>query len=1288
MNTRAHVARGRARRAIVATLAVALVAALPASAVAQDPGRAPGLSAASPTTLPVTGGLQGALPASRAAMTSAAAPAPLEPPGGEGSAPDLRAYQLRPGDAPSQMYADAIAHEGRRFDFVPGGRVDVGFRPRSDDRWPVGGVAPRALPAGTASGAEMDDAPAPDPAVPAPGRTPADDPGAQSAPDPLPVPAVGAAFVVPSDDGALAPAAVGMRREVYGFLPYWEVADSDTRVDFSVVTHLAYFSVGADADGNLKKRNKDGTLTTGWGGWTSSRMTSLIKAAHESRSRVTLTLSMFAWTSTQAGVQRALLGSPAARLNLAKQAVSAVRDRGADGINLDFEPLASGYEDEFVALVRTIRNQLDKAAPGYHLSFDTLGYPGNYPLEQALAPGGADAVFVMGYDYRTAGAAYAGSIDPLSGPAYDLTDTVKAYTSRVAAGRVILGVPYYGRAWSTVSDDLNARTRTGTKYGASSAVNYSVAVAYAAKHGRRYDSREVSAWTAYKKKNCTAAYGCVTTWRQIYYDDAATLKARYDLVNRYGLRGAGIWALGYEGTRRELYQALADKFLRDTTPPRAGIVTFSNAARRDEGFLVSWTAADDWSGVVSCDVQVSIDGGAWSAWLTGTKARSATYLGRDGHGYAFRVRARDGKGNVSAWTVSSVFRAAPSLAKGGFLRVTADTLNLRSAPSTGATRLGSASSGDVFAITDGPVKADGYTWFEVTGPLATWGPVDDVDSSVWLAVSGSGTTNATARRAPNAALVGARIRAVGFAGAGSASLGTSAAAVAARSFSPNGDDSEDTLGISWDNRSAFDEFALRIVGTDGRVLDSFPLRTTAAGRQAATWNGTAKRAALPDGTYLVQLVGTSAGSDDVWPAASPAADGIPAQVAVKIDRKPPALKTASASGLRLSPNGDGHHEAMAITGTGSKSAVRWDVTAAPLAGVTAGVPVRRISGTGRTASARWLGTADDGKRVADGAYRVTLRVYDAAGNSAARSWTARVDASGPRLSVTASPAAFSPNGDGAADTTRLRWSSDEPMTGKLRVMRGTTKLRAWAVSGSSGSITWDGRDTAGRPVRDGSLRIVLKGRDSLLNAARTTTPLVVDRTVGWLAWSPGGFFPQDGDRLLRSARLSVRVARASRLTLRILDGAGREIRRPWSGREVGAGTETWRWDGRTSTGAWAPQGRYVAELTAAGPLGTTILRRPIDAAAFTASLSTRTPAAGTVLSVTFRTVEPLARAPRATFRQAGRAAVPMTVVRRSNGSWRATIVVSAGAAGPATVTLSGRDTLGGKNRTTFSLTVR
>jgi spore germination protein YaaH len=675
---------------------------------------------------------------------TAAAPVAADPVPGGDSAAGVGAPR------PSVQYEELMAHAGDRIAFTPGGRVSVPFRPRAGDTWSVGGRAPRPLPAGTATGRELISGTAAGNVAPAtrPGASdgPVDTPSNDASPAPA---GDGASVRAPAAGDPIAADATRLRRQVMGFLPYWEV--NDAILDYGLLSTIAYFSVGADKNGNLLKLDPDGSPTTGWGGWASSKMTSIINGAHQKGTRVVLTISVMAWTTGQAAVQGALLGSPTARLNLAQQAAAAVRARGADGINLDFEPIATGYDDEYTAFVRTVRSELDKQAPGYQLTFDTTGFIGNYPIQAATATGGADAIFVMGYDYRGSGSGYVGSIDPASGPAYDLQDTIDAYTAKVSPSKLILGLPWYGRAWSTVSDAVNAKNQSGTKYGSSNTVVVDTAMDYAKQYGRRWDARELSAWVAYQKQNCTATYGCVTTWRQIYYDDGPAIKARYDLVNRAGLRGAGIWALGYDGSRTDMRQAIAEKFLDDHTAPLAGVKAIA-PTQSTETFWLSWVGTDE-SGVIDYDVQVSIDGGPWLDWASHTTATSLPYSGASGHGAAFRVRARDTHGNVSPWDVTSVYTAAPALVVGGFGSVVASTLNVRSAPDTAATLVTTVGAGTLLAITSGPVAADGYTWYEVSVPITEWGPVGGVQRNVWVAVSTASETFVRAARAPNATYV-------------------------------------------------------------------------------------------------------------------------------------------------------------------------------------------------------------------------------------------------------------------------------------------------------------------------------------------------------------------------------------------------------------------------------------------------------------------------------------------------------------------------------------------------------
>jgi spore germination protein YaaH len=743
---------------------------------------------------------------------------------------------------PSAQYLDSLTHAADHIDFQPGARVTIPFRPRAGDTWTVDGGPARALTAGRLSGAQMrsDSAPA-DPATSS-GSVDAD---------------VRTSATTVTADTVASVSPTGLHRAVLGFLPYWEVSDSDTTLDWPTLSTLAYFSVGCGSGGTLLKKNADGSTTTGWAGWTSSKLTSDINAAHSAGTRVAMTLSCFGWSSSGAALQAAILNTASYRNSLAAQTATAVHDRGADGVNLDFEPLVSGTEAGFVAFIRALRADFDAYAPGYEITFDTMGFIGNYPIEDATAPGGADAVMIMGYDYRSMSSSTVGSISPLTGPPYDLNDTISAYTKRIPASKIILGLPYYGRAWSTDTNALHAQNISGTEYGASVNVTYATALGYVAAHGRSWDDIEQAPWTAYQEQTCTATYGCVTSWRELYFDDAQSLAARYDMINRRGLRGAGIWALGYDSTRPELHDLLAAKFLHDTTPPVTGIADMATT-EVDEGFRVTWKAYDD-TGVAGYDVQVSRDGAGWETWLAGSPVTSDVFLGSSGHAYAFRVRATDSLGNASAWFDASVTGlATPSaLGVGTFGTVTYDGLRMRASPDTSASVMTTLAIGATVWITGGPQTADGYTWYRVNGPINQWSPVDFAQLGGWVAVSDGTTAYVVPRAAPYATWVAAGLTDYAVGGGG------------ARVLTPDGDGVNDTIRVDWVNSVALDGLTLRVFDSGGGLVGTQSLSQLDAGAHTVSWNGTLGGAPVPAGDYVLQLVGNRGTTTYTAPSAAP-----------------------------------------------------------------------------------------------------------------------------------------------------------------------------------------------------------------------------------------------------------------------------------------------------------------------------------------------------------------------------------------------------------------------------------
>jgi hypothetical protein len=105
-------------------------------------------------------------------------------------------------------------------------------------------------------------------------------------------------------------------------------------------------------------------------------------------------------------------------------------------------------------------------------------------------------------------------------------------------------------------------------------------------------------------------------------------------------------------------------------------------------------------------------------------------------------------------------------------------------------------------------------------------------------------------------------------------------------------------------------------------------------------------------------------------------------------------------------------------------------------------------------------------------------------------------------------------------------------------------------------------------------------------------------------------------------------------------------------------------------------------------LGASTVTRSIVVDAFATTLSASSVRAGQTLTVTVTSTEALRSAPTISFTQPGRTAVGRTAVSLGSGRYRATFTVATGAAGTATIKISGRDTAGGTNTSSRSVTIR
>lgn len=332
-------------------------------------------------------------------------------------------------------------------------------------------------------------------------------------------------------------------------------------VDASRLTHINY------AFANVK----DGRLVEGFDHDDDNLRVLTGLRARNPRLRVLVSVGGWAWSKGFSDVAL----RPESRRRFAASAVSYLQRHDLDGLDVDWEyPGLPGDgnphrpEDgaNFTALMRELRAALDAAAGAgkrYLLTFAA----GAAPDYLAHTPVGdvhafVDYVNLMTYDFRVPGAEpEAGhNANLLTNPADPSgLSAERAVREFLAAGvppqKLVLGVPFYGRAWEVKNADYGPLYQPGKPASGFGHGSYAVLRELPAQAGwlRLWDDAAQAAWLWNPERRVFVSY-----------EDPRSLRLKCKLVRERGLGGVMFWEYS-EDAGGELLRTLYDELL---APPR------------------------------------------------------------------------------------------------------------------------------------------------------------------------------------------------------------------------------------------------------------------------------------------------------------------------------------------------------------------------------------------------------------------------------------------------------------------------------------------------------------------------------------------------------------------------------------------------------------------------------------------------------------------------------------------------------------------------------------------------
>ncbi|MFZ5863148.1 MAG: CARDB domain-containing protein [Nitrospirota bacterium] len=307
-----------------------------------------------------------------------------------------------------------------------------------------------------------------------------------------------------------------------------------------------------------------------------------------------------------------------------------------------------------------------------------------------------------------------------------------------------------------------------------------------------------------------------------------------------------------------------------------------------------------------------------------------------------------------------------------------------------------------------------------------------------------------------------------------------------RLFSPNGDGVYDSIAVAYQlNKTA--SVQARVYPVVNGQVGAMPVRSLlnnvqeAEGTSSVIWDGaTDVGARAPDGVYAVVVTATDACGVIASASAQVEVDATPPDAAIESPLTTDVLPViVEVLGIAT----DAHFE-------------RYRLEVWPDADPAS---VRLVAGTGTQVRSGRLGMWNTLGR--GGAYTLRLTVTDFAGNHRESTVSVMVSQLDPLISsLAATPALFSPNGDGRLDTVVAEYGLTEDAVVVIDVLDAAdavigTLVDATALRGIA-QANWNGLSDAGAPAPDGTYRIRLRAT-GVADPTRTQTEtvrVVIDAT--------------------------------------------------------------------------------------------------------------------------------------------------------------------------------------------------